>query len=356
MAPLEQLPADRIDLPLLGGVTLNARWRWNGVPSPAVVPQSDEKAIDDARNATNHNVVIQLAIIGRMRMEMASRALPLPMGSAVLTRSDRFGSVVVWPDGSRYRVVAPGALRTAIGEGRVDVSPLTPGTVLQEGTGEIHGYSTRKVRVRSALGSVQLEIAAVPEAGAGGPLLCRFLVEVADIEPNSPACLPGEVVLGAQYSWGRGDDERPGISLQIDSVARQSDLSSARFEVPPRGARYLPAGLPRTTQATFFGAAELNALRKEESAPPDPPDPGALESGLLALNNSDMQMYLLLDGIPVAAIAPWKQLHLQGPKLGRYNVQWRSFLGDVVDESVEKDLPARVIHGEQPEAEKPDAG
>ena len=356
IAPLEQLPADRIDLPFLSGVTLNARWRWSDEPAPAGVPQSNEAAISEAREQTNHAVVIQLAAMGRMRMDMASRALPLPKGSAVLARSDRYGSLVVWPDGLRYRVVAPGALRTTFGEGRVDVSPLTPGTVEQLGTGEIHGYATRKVRARSALGSVTLEVAAVPEAGAGGPLLCRFLVEIADIEPNNRACQAGEVVLSAQYSWGRGETERPGIALQIDSVARQTDLSAQRFEVPPRGARYLAAGMPQATQATFFSDSELSSLRKEASAPPTPPDPAALESGLLALNNSDMQMYLLLDGVPVASVAPWKQLHLQGPKLGRYNVQWRSFLGDVVGDSVEKDLPARVIHGEQPETEEADAG
>jgi hypothetical protein len=273
-----------------------------------------------------------------------------------MSRSDRFGSVVVWPDGVRYRVVAPGALRTIFGEGRADVSPLTAGIISQEGSGAIHGYTTRKVRVQAALGNVLLEIAAVPEAGAGGPLLCRLLLELANIEPNSRACAPGEVVLHAQYGWGRGQEQRPGLALQIDAVARQSDLSSGRLEVPPRGARYLPSGLPEPNETTFLSAAELGALRTEASPSADPPEPGAAETGLVALNNSDLRMYLLLDGIPVATVAPWTKLHLKGPKLGRYSVQWRSFLGDVVDDAADKHLPARIIHGEVPESDTPDAG
>src|SRR5262249_2421164 len=136
---------------------------------------------------------VDLADNGRMRIEFASRALPLPAFSEIRQRWDRFGSIVIWPNSSDYRVIPAGALRTVLGERRVDVTPLSSGAFRAHGEGKKFGVATRKVELTSSLGKLGLEIAEVAEAGEGGPLLCRVLVEIAGVDPKSSVCQPNEV-------------------------------------------------------------------------------------------------------------------------------------------------------------------
>ncbi|MBW2458234.1 MAG: hypothetical protein JRI68_27260 [Deltaproteobacteria bacterium] len=309
------------------------------------------------RRLTRGQWRIQLTPAGRMRATFLSRGLPLPPQSALLARADRYGSLVLWPDERRYRILPPGTLRAALGEGRADRNPMSPGKHEDLGEGERLGFKTRKVKLTSSFGAVELELAPMIEAGRAAPLLCRLLVEVAGVDPSTKHCAGSEVVLAADYVWSDGEPpEGGGIRFEVTAVTRQTDLPAAELTVPPPTARHTPSGLPVVTGGRFFSEAELAAFRTEAAAAPSPPPSDAPETGLKAGNQSDLLLYLLLDGVPVAAVEPWGEVMIRGPLDGRYSLQWRTFLGERIGEATEHDLPATVVYGSAPPAEQPDAG
>jgi hypothetical protein len=129
----------------LSGVTLEAVWRFRDVPPPTKAPEVSAEGIKEAQKLTTLSFKVDLTDTGRMRAEFTSRALPFPARSEIRARSDRYGSIVVWPNLTGYRVIPPGALRTALGERRVDVTPLVPGTARPQGDGKRLGVATRKL-------------------------------------------------------------------------------------------------------------------------------------------------------------------------------------------------------------------
>ncbi len=352
--PYESLSGDRIPLRELGGVELRARWVWRDVPGPAGVPQADGEAIQAARELATGRMRILLAGLGRMRIQIDSRAQPLPPGSALLAHAARYGHGIVWPDGLRYRVVAPGALRGVIGEQRADVSPLSRGTITELEPGTRFGRPTQRRDVRSPIGVITLEQLELPEAEAAAPLLCRFLVELVSVDPSSEACAGAGVVVAAEVRWTLRDQDAPGIHFEVDDIVKRADLPAEALMLPPPRAAHVTSGLPAIAGGLFYDAAELARFRREASAEPSPPDPSAPKEGLAAHNRSDALLWLLLDGVPVATVDPWQERRIPGPRAGRYSVQWRSFLGEIVDAVSEKDLPARVVYGQLEEA--PDGG
>ncbi|MEJ7729367.1 MAG: hypothetical protein WKG00_09130 [Polyangiaceae bacterium] len=340
MRPDRALPVEAPSSKDYGGVTLEAAWRWRDVPS---APKSAETSADGHRDAAKLTGLlwrIDLADAGRMRIQFASRALPLPERSEIRGRSDRWGHVVLWPNGTDYRVLAPGALRTALGERRVDVTPLSQAAGVAQGEGKRLGVSTRKVELASSLGSVKLELGKSAEAGEGGALFCRALVEIAGIDPRTAACQPGEVPLLATYSWSNGG----GVTLEVTSMTRRTDLVSSEMLVPPPGATFATTGLPDAPSGIFLTADELRALRTA-------PLPGAaIENnapgeGFIAQNHGDTLLYFLLDGIPVVAVPQGAERYVIGPQRGRYLAQWRTFLGERIYPAHPVDLPARLAYG-----------
>ncbi|MFO0661766.1 MAG: hypothetical protein U0165_18325 [Polyangiaceae bacterium] len=59
-------------------------------------------------------------------------------------------------------------------------------------------------------------------------------------------------------------------------------------------------------------------------------------------NEADLPRYLVIDGAPVAWVAAGGELAIQGPPRGRYQVQWRSFLGYVNEPASVVEIPARL--------------
>jgi len=353
----EVAPPEIVRLREQSGVVLTAFWRWQRVPAPAQVPQAIAETLEPMRRLARGQWRIQLTPNGRLRATFVSRSLPLPPQSALLARADRYGSLVLWPDERRYRVLPPGTLRAVLGEGRADRNPMSPGKHEDLGEGERLGFKTRKVKLTSSFGSVLLELAPLIEAGRGAPLLCRLLVEVAGIDPSTKQCRGTEVVLAADYLWSEGEPaEGGGVRFEVEAVARQTDLPAAELTVPPATARHVASGLPAVKGGRFFSEAELAAFRAEAGPPPSAPAADAPATGLKAGNQSDLLLYLLLDGVPVAAVKPWDEAAIRGPRDGRYSLQWRTFLGDLIGETTEVDLPATVVYGSAPPSEQPDAG
>ncbi len=343
------------ETPLLkdvAGVSIEAVFRLRDVPA---LPKGAEVAQDGIKAAaalTAPKWKIDLSDVGRMRIVFASRAMPLPMNAELRARTDRFGHVVLWPNATDYRVVPPGAIRTVLGERRVDVTPMSPGTTKALGEGKKYGHPTRKIEVLSALGSVRIELAKVSEVGEGGALLCRTIVEIVGVDPRSPVCVAGEVPVSAVYSWQDGG----GIDFEVTSLSKRTDLMTNDLLAPPPGATYQPTGLPQSPAGVFLSREEVAAFRSAPLSLPAVQDPSAPGEGFVAVNDSDALAYLLLDGVPVVAVPPTEQRYVIGTTRGRYVMQWRTFLGDRIGAARTVELPARVTFGEVKDAGADDGG
>src|SRR6185312_826348 len=184
--------------------SLDAVFRWRDVPAPPRAPEVSLDGLREAQKLTALTLKIDLTESGRMRAELSGVAFPLPAHSELRARTDHYGNLLMWPNHGGYRVVPPGALRTLLGERRIDLTPLSVGTVKQQGEAKRLNLTVRKLELASSVATMKLEIARSPESGEGGPLLCRALVELGGVDPKSPVCQPGEVVLAATYAWQEG--------------------------------------------------------------------------------------------------------------------------------------------------------
>lgn len=333
------------------GVSLEAVWRWRDVPAPLKAPEVAAEGIKEAQKLTALTWKVDLTDTGRMRIEFTSRALPLPARSEIRARADRYGTIVVWPNLTGYRVIPPGALRTVLGERRVDVTPLSLGTARPQGEGKRLGVATRKVEIASSLGTLKLELGKSTDAGEGGALLCRALVEVAGIDPKSPVCQAGEVPLVATYAWQEGG----GITFEVTSLTRRTDLLANDLLVPPPGLAFTPAGLPTAPDGIFLSLPELAAFRTGPAQLTTPPNPSAPGEGFIAINHENTLMYLLLDGVPVVAVPAASERYVIGTARGRYVAQWRTFLGERIAPPQTIEMPARLTYG-RADAGVPDGG
>jgi hypothetical protein len=316
LQPDTPLPAEAPSSREVSGVTLDAEWRWRDV-----------------------------------RIRFTSRALPLPGGAEIRGRADRYGAIVLWPNSTDFRVIPPGALRTTIGERRVDVTPLSLGTARSAGEGARLGAPLRRIEIGAGLGTLRLELGKVPEAGDGGAVLCRAVVEILGVDPRTPECQPGEVPILAEYAWQEGG----GVSLEVTSIVRRTDLASSDLLVPPPGAKLAPAGLPVAPGGIFLTREELAAFRTGPIALPSPPAPSAPGEGFIAVNQTDTLYYFLVDGVPVVAVPPLSERYVVGTDRGRYMVQWRTFLGETIEPARAVEMPARLVLGGA-DAGAPDGG
>jgi hypothetical protein len=338
-------PADPGFAKEAAGVALEALFRWRDVPAPPRAPEVSADAHRDALKATGLTVHVDLVEQGRLRFAITGSGLLLPARSELRARMDHVGNLLVWPNGAGYRAVPAGAMRALLGERRVDVSPLSPGTLQPQGDGKRLGLAVRKIELRSSVATVRLELAHVAEAGDGGPLLCRLLVELGGVDPRSPACLPGEVPLLASYAWQEGG----GITFEVSALVKHVDTPASALLAPPPGVPYLVAGLPAVDNGIFLSREALAALRSaalpattSTTAARDPRAPG---DGFVAANQSDRLMILSLDGIPVVWVPPYGEQFVVGPLRGRYVAQWRTFLGEKVAPAQPVEIPARLVYG-----------
>ena len=334
------------------GLTLDALFRWRDVPAPPRAPEVSGDGLREAQKLTASTLKIDLTAGGRMRAELTGRAFPLPIHTELRARTDHYGNLVLWPGGTEYRVIPPGALRTVLGERRVDVTPLSAGAVRPQGEGKRLGVTVRKIELGSSVATLRLELGRLGEAGEGGMLLCRALVELAGIDPKTPACQPGEVPLFASYAWQEGG----GITFEVTALAKRTDLPAAALLVPPPGVPHAPSGLPAVPQGIFLSREELAAFRSAPLTLPAIHDPAVPGEGFMAVNQSDRLMYLLLDGVATVAVPAHAERYVIGPPRGRYVAEWRTFLGEKILPPQPTEVPTRFVYGSAADAGAPDGG
>ncbi len=347
LRPDGTVSADTMGRDDLVGVALEASFKQRHLAVAPKAPEVSNDGIIKAGKLTALSMSIELTTLGRMKILFTSRALPFPFRSEIRSRYDRYGHFVFWPGATKVRVIAPGALRTALGEGRVDVTPLTSGVKGPSGTGKRLGEKSRLFTVEGPLGKLRVEVATMPEAGLGGPLLCRALVETMGIDPATTECKPDELPLFASFDWESGD----GIDFEVTSIAKRADIPAGEALAPPPGIEVAPTGLPEAPEGIFLNREELAAFRSKPIETKPDNKPGVPGEGLVIENTHDFLLYYFVDGVPVAAVPPQASRYLLGFQKGRYTGQWRSFLGDVVSPAETFETPTKVSNGKQPAAD-----
>jgi len=247
-----------------------------------------------------------------MQMRLDGRAYPVADGSIVLARYENYGHLLLWPDEKSYRVLPTGSLAALMREGRPDVTPLMGVEAAPQPGADHLSRSTRVWRFETKRGNLELAQAEVSDAGFGGALLCRFLLEWLSVAPTALACEENSVPLRAEMVTGNGGR----LVFAVTKLETRSDtLTSSLIQLPPRDASYRKHGLPRP--GPLLSDVDLSALKPSDTT-----------GVITTYNNTELLAYLLLDGTPVALIPPYAAEDLSGISSGRYQADLVDFLGE----------------------------
>jgi hypothetical protein len=317
--------------------TLDLVFRQGDLPGFAKGPDVNVPGLEAARKKTELRAKLE-ASPNRMRMVLEGAGFVLPNDVELRSRADRLGHVAV--AGAKYRVLPPGTMRAFFAERRLDVGPLDHAEVLVKGEGPRRlGLRTRRVELVARSSKVTVDLAHVADAGEGGVLLCRFLLDLASALPRTPLCGPEEVPLFAEYRWST----RGTFVVEVLSFARRTDVSSAQMLVPPVGSMRADELFPRERAGRMLGPPELRALRHG--------DPTSM-SELEVTNPTTALSVVWIDGVPAAWLGASGQLTLFGLAPGKYQVAWRSTFGDLTAPTEVVTAPGRVAWGISPDAGK----
>jgi hypothetical protein len=297
-----------------------------GPPAPKSA-EVGSSAIEAARRKLEPRLSIE-ASQTRARF-VPSGGFVVPAGTELRARVDRYGHIVLSPDGETYRVAEPGALRALFGERRLDVAPLSAAEVTYGGDGARRlNIRTRHVDVMTRAARATLELATFVGAGDGGGLVCRFLLDLLGAPPSTPACSTDEIPLHAELRW----KTQGALAFDVTSIARRGEMPALQLAAPPATAAFTAEPLPASWGEPLLGKGELSAFR---NAPVELPTPQARDAqalppdaGLVLVNSSDELCVAWIDGAPVAWVAPGGRVALPSLLRGRYVLQWRTFLGD----------------------------
>ncbi len=316
------------------GYTLHALFRPAEVPPPPRAPEVSQGGLEAARRKTESRMTIDLSAT-RARIVLGT-GFVLPAESELRARVDRYGFFLLAPGGASYRTAAPGSLRALLGERRLDVAPLSPADVAPRGDGpRLLGYRTRRVELVTRAANATIEIAHVPDSGDGGSLVCRALLDLVNAPPATPLCGWEDVPLHADLRW----TTRGALAFEVTGIARHTDLSPLVLAAPPATCVFLPTPPPPSPGEALLGQNDLAALRLQ---PVDVPDAGIDAAlGLVLVNSTDELRVAWLDGVPVAWVGPGARIAVAGLVKGRYSLQWRTFLGDVIDAAETVTVPGK---------------
>ena len=329
LRPDQPAPPDLLPVRELAGYTLAATLHAGDLPPPPRGAEYAAGAVEAAKKKTEPRLDIDLGA-SHLRMVVASAGFVLPMGTEIRGRGDRYGHVVLTPDGSTYRVAGPGALRALMGERRFDVAPLSAAVVNPGGEGARRlGYRTRKVELVNRAAHATFEIAHVADAADSGTLICRALLDMMNAPPSTPLCTLDEMPMFAELRW----TTRGALVFTATAIVRRLDLTATALAAPPASANFANGPLPGSGSEILLSSAELHALRTGEHLAEGRPV-------LTLINPTDVLQFAWLDGVPIAWLAPGARAEVSQLSKGRASVEWRTFLGDVVDPARPVTLPA----------------
>lgn len=332
----------------LAGYVMQAVLHAGEGPPPAKGPEVNTNAVDAARRKLEARIAIE-ASPTRARFVL-SGGFVVPQGTELRARVDRYGHLVFLPGEDAYRVAEEGALRALFGERRLDVAPLSAAEVTTPGEGARRlNLRTRRVDVSTRAAKATLELAAFRDAGDGGALVCRLLLDLVGAPPATVACATDEVPLHAELRW----TTQGALVFDVTSITASAHLPVQELATPPATATFLAEPLPMSPGDVLVPKGELTAFRTAavevppaasardaQAAPPD--------AGLLLVNASDELRVAWLDGVPVAWVAPGARIPVTALLHGRYALQWRTFLGDAWDPPEPVTVPGQSVTGKEP--------
>jgi hypothetical protein len=260
-------------------------------------------------------MAITLQADGYLDLAFTSSVFPLAADTRLQARYSNLGHYLVWPARTRYRVLPTGTLRALLRERRVDVTPILAIEPTRQKTQRRFGFSTDEFRFQNERGRLTLHLSSTPDAGRGGVLLCRLLLELLAISPETQACAADTLP-----TWARFDFAGSGaLIFVVDSFAtRHDDLR--RLEIPPAAAA-LSDGLPEPPERVVKADTLLRFARSGELV-------------RTRLRNSTPYVLLaLFDGLPLAVVTPNASRQQVDLALGSYLLSWRTFFGEDVGHS-----------------------
>jgi hypothetical protein len=309
----------------LAGYVLQAVWRTGEGPPAPKGAEVNTSAIEAARRKLEPRIAIE-ASQTRARFVMTG-GFVLPQKTELRARADRYGHLLLWPGEESYRVVEPGALRALLGERRLDVAPLSQADVVAGGEGLRRlNMPTRRVDVATRAAKATIELATLRDAGDGGVLVCRLLLDLMSAHPGATACATDEVPLHADLRW----TTQGSLQFDVVSVSRRADIPVAELATPPPSLAFVATPPPSLQGEALLTKSELASFRTAPVDTPVPRDAQAPnpESGLVLTDSTDELRVAWLDGVPVAWVAPGARESLPSLVRGHYLLQWRTFLGD----------------------------
>lgn len=330
----------------LSGYELQVVLHMGEGPPAAKGPEVNGNAIDAARRKTEAHMVIDTSL-SRARFILSS-GFVLPAGTELRARSDRYGHVVLGPGDDTYRVAEPGAMRALLGERRLDVAPVSPVEQGASGEGARRlNLRTRHVELSTRAAKATFEIAAFRDAGDGGGLVCRLLLDLMGGPPAASPCASDEIPLHAELQW----TTQGSLFFDVTAITPRKDLAAQDLAAPPATASFVRGPPPMLPGEAMLSKADLVAMRNgpievpvARGADAQPPPP---EAGLLLSNQTDGLRVVWLDGVPVAWVGPGGSLSLPALQHGRYVLQWRSFLGDAWEPPQTVIVPGQADLGSQ---------
>jgi len=275
--------------------------------------------------------------VPHQRVLLKGALFQLPQDTEIRSRGDRFGHIVVWPDGRSYRTVPEGALSALFEERRVDVMPPFAAVI---GAPEVSSDGKKVVvrKITSPLGELTLRSSEDAEWSNSGALFCDLLLEFLRVREGEAACPAGEIPLEFKFVWAEGGELRATIS----GHKRRTDLRPSDFSVPPVMPIFKPGELPPQ------GAQPWPEKTQRELWP------SGTGPQLSFKNALEVPMLLLLDGLPAVRLEPDQEWQFAASRPGvRY--QARDFLGQHLRGGGLLNAPAVVHLGAEPELVRPEA-
>jgi len=336
-----------VDFKELGGYAIQAVLHSGDGPAAPKGAEVVASAIEAARRKLEARMTIETSQT-RARFVL-SGGFVLPQGTELRSRLDHYGHLLFLPGDDTYRVAEEGALRALFGERRLDVAPLSPAGVSSPGEGARRlNLRTRRVEVSTRAAKATLELAAFANAGDGGTLVCRVLLDLVGAPPSTTACAYDEIPLHAELHW----TTQGALSFDVTTITRRADLPIQDLAAPPSTSTFAIEPLPSSPGEILLPKSELSAFRTAAvdvpaSSSRDAQAPSA-EAGLTLVNASDEVRLAWLDGVPVAWVAPGARVPLTALLRGKYSLQWRTFLGDAWDPPEQVTVPGQSVTGREP--------
>ena len=286
---------------------------------------------------------------GRARLRFGPRTFAMDEGWELRSDRRRAGAVLLSPQAgaATVRVVPTGALRPLLSERRFDVVPLAPTQLTSLPDPPPHrGRKVVRTKVVTAWGVLELDQMPAPTMprpspktdargdvdvelqglDGAGESLCRLLVELvaADRAASGPPCSPALVPLRAELQFALGG----GLLLDATSV-REGPVARSDLALSPVGARMSSSPLPDPKQPFAPSESLLSLRSKGESTSFD------------LVNKAPAPRLALIDGVPAYLVPSGGDARVS-LHAGRYVVEWRTPLGELVERALELDAPGRA--------------